>query len=420
MKKLLIAGGKFADIPTIKSAKILGYYVVTSGNNPNDLGHSFADEVVLCDYSDMDSMLQLAKKLKVDAIISSCDDVSTLTCSYVANELKIGNFDTLETAKIIHYKDLWRKFLKENSLPCPKAMGFDNINEASLEIPNNFKDSKIIIKPVDFATGKGVSIAYANEDLDKKLQFAFINSKSNRIVVEEFIDGSNHGFSTILQNQKVAFYFYDNEQHCFNPFAVSSTTTSKEFTLEIIREIINQIEQIARILNLKDGIFHTQIILHKNTNGVVAPFIIEACRRMGGDLYNEFISQACGIDYPSLCIQAHNQNKITNIFHSIESKIFDKTIISPRQYKYNGGIINHIKPRQYFSRACIMSKKLGKIKYIDLSSLSDYLIDSLIWAKSGDIIYDVSKYKAGIVFLSCKNELDLQNRIGLLHNCIRF
>ena len=67
-----------------------------------------------------------------------------------------------------------------------------------------------------------------------------------------------------------------------------------------------------------------------------------------------------------------------------------------------------------------MSKKLGKIKYIDLSSLSDYLIDSLIWAKSGDVIYDVSKYKAGIVFLSCKNELDLQNRIGLLHNCIRF
>ena len=57
MKKLLIAGGKFADIPTIKSAKILGYYVITSGNNPNDLGHSFADEVVLCDYSDMDSML---------------------------------------------------------------------------------------------------------------------------------------------------------------------------------------------------------------------------------------------------------------------------------------------------------------------------------------------------------------------------
>lgn len=420
MKKLLIAGGKFADIPTIKSAKMLGYYVITSGNNPNDLGHSFADEVILCDYSDMDSMLELAKKSKIDAIISSCDDVSTLTCSYVANKLKIGNFDTLETAKIIHYKDLWRKFLQENKLPCPKAMGFDNINEAILKIPNNFKDSKIIIKPVDFATGKGVNIAYANEYLYEKLQLAFMNSKSSRIVVEEFIDGSNHGFSVILQNQKVVFYFYDNEEHCFNPFAVSSTTTSKKFTSKIIKEVINQIEQIARILNLKDGIFHTQIILYKNKNNEIMPFIVESCRRMGGDLYNEFVSQACGIDYPSLCIQAHNQDKITNIFSSIESKVLDRRILIPKKYQYNGGIINHINAKRFFARACIMSNKRGKIKNIDLTLLGEHLLDSIIWAKSGDIIDDTSKYKAGIVFLSAKNEHDLQNKIDLLPNCIKF
>ena len=113
-------------------------------------------------------------------------------------------------------------------------------------------------------------------------------------------------------------------------------------------------------------------------------------------------------------------DKITNIFHPIESKVLDRRILIPKKYQYNGGIIHHIKPRQYFSRACIMSKKLGKIKYIDLTLLGEHLLDSLIWAKSGDIIDDTSKYKAGIVFLSAKNELDLQNRIGLLHNCIRF
>jgi len=35
-KKLLIAGGGYADIPLILSAKKLGFYVITSGNRPDE------------------------------------------------------------------------------------------------------------------------------------------------------------------------------------------------------------------------------------------------------------------------------------------------------------------------------------------------------------------------------------------------
>lgn len=43
MKKLLILNGSFSEITLIQAAKKLGYYVITSGNNPQLIGHQYAD-----------------------------------------------------------------------------------------------------------------------------------------------------------------------------------------------------------------------------------------------------------------------------------------------------------------------------------------------------------------------------------------
>ena len=67
-KKLLIAGGGYADIPLINAAKDLGYYVITSGNRPDELGHKESDEYRYADFSEPETMLELAKALKIDAI----------------------------------------------------------------------------------------------------------------------------------------------------------------------------------------------------------------------------------------------------------------------------------------------------------------------------------------------------------------
>ena len=50
MKKLLILNGSFSEITLIQAAKKLGYYVITSGNNPQLIGHQYADEYIPADY----------------------------------------------------------------------------------------------------------------------------------------------------------------------------------------------------------------------------------------------------------------------------------------------------------------------------------------------------------------------------------
>ena len=85
-KKILIAGGGYADIPLIKSAQKLGFYVITSGNNPDDLGHKESDETCLADFSYPEAMLSIAKGLGVDAICSCANDFSAISSAYVAED----------------------------------------------------------------------------------------------------------------------------------------------------------------------------------------------------------------------------------------------------------------------------------------------------------------------------------------------
>ena len=103
---MLIAGGGYADIPLILSAKKLGYYVITTGNRPEELGHFYSDEYHHTDYSDLKAMLTLSKQLKINAICACCNDFSALSSAYVAENLGLPGHDSYETTKIIHHKDL--------------------------------------------------------------------------------------------------------------------------------------------------------------------------------------------------------------------------------------------------------------------------------------------------------------------------
>lgn len=154
-KRLLVAGGGYADIPLIQSAKKLGCYVITSGNRPDELGHRYSDEYRPADFSDPEAMLALAKRAGVDAVCACCNDFSSLSSAYVAEQLGFPGHDPYEVSKIIHHKDQYRKFALAHGITTPKAKGFSDMQEAldgvvALPFP-------VIIKPVDLTGGKGIS-----------------------------------------------------------------------------------------------------------------------------------------------------------------------------------------------------------------------------------------------------------------------
>jgi biotin carboxylase len=387
-KKLLIAGGSYADLPLIKAAKKMGYYVVTSGNRPDELGHKESDEYCAADFSIPEVMLELAKKLNIDAICPCSNDFSAISSAYVAENLGLPGHDSYETSKLLHHKDSYRAFALSNNIPTPKAEGFTDIDSA-LSAIKNFQ-LPVMVKPVDLTGGKGISKINNLSEAKQALQNAFAISKSKRIVVEEFITGSRHGFSTFIRKGKVVFHFSDNEHYYLNPYMVSAASTPTMVLPKVIDILLYQVEKIASLLLLKTGIFHVQYILH----GSNEPIIIEICRRSPGDLYTQFIEIATGVFYSDWIV---------------------KTFAG---FDCNG--LSHVEPKGFFTRYCVMASKNGIVKTVNISdSIKNNIYDEFFLWKKGDIIDNYLVQKLGIVMLRYDSMDEMMEKTNKLTALIR-
>lgn len=383
-KTLLIGGGSHADIPVIHAAKRLGFTVVTSGNNPQDAGHAYSDEQHFVDYSDKEALLVLAERLSIDAIVASANDFSALSCAYVAQKLRLPGHDPLEVAEIVHHKDKFRTFALQTGLPVPKAVRvekeYNSEDTADLVFP-------VLVKPVDLSGGKGITKVSDPQLLPAAIDKALAVTRSDAVVVEEFIEGSNHGYSTFIENGKVRFAFMDDEHYFINPYLVSGASTSLKYSPALATQLNTALETMVSRLNLCDGLLHVQFVLKEQI-----PYIIEICRRTPGDLYVKLVEYATGFDMSDAIV---------------------KRVLGLSIDNYAIGSI------RYITRHCVMSETLGEIKGVRYGSFERRLFDKMVFFKQGDFIRDMMTYKAEIDFFRYEDKEDERVNIPRLEKEVR-
>ena len=113
-KKILMLGGLRYLIPVIQAAHELGYYVITCDYLPHNIAHKYADEYHNISITNKNAVLELAKDLKINGIMSFAVDPGVLTAAYVCD--KLG----LPVTHIPLYKSYKTKIFSETSL---KKMG---------------------------------------------------------------------------------------------------------------------------------------------------------------------------------------------------------------------------------------------------------------------------------------------------------
>ena len=278
MKKALLLCASHNDLGLIKSLIKLGFYVIVTGNVKDLPGEKYADKYIAADYSDKDLILKIAMQEQIDCIVPNCHDYGVYTASYVAEKMNLPGHDSYETTLLLHNKDKFNQFAKENNILSPSSEKFNKISDAEKFLSNC--TYPIIMKPVDAAGGRGVHRAENFLEAMKYLETAFEKSKVGRIVIEPFISGSQHGFCTFLVNQKVVACCSNNEYSIMNPYRVEIDIFPSDDFNENHAKLIRQVEDIAGKLKLKDGIFHMQYII---SGGDI--YIIEVMRRVLGNLY---------------------------------------------------------------------------------------------------------------------------------------
>jgi biotin carboxylase len=290
--RLLVTGGAIGDIEIIAAAKDLGYFVITSGNRPNDPGHTFSDKYIPCDYTDTQGLIAICKENKIGVIVPSAHDLAATAAAEVAQELGLPGYDAPSISRQIHDKSELRKLWLSLGGRVPRFVSSSNVfvsffKSIRLKFP-------VIVKPTNLTGGAGISISKNRVSLVVSILTAYFQPGSQGVVVEEFLEGTNHGLTCLLKNKKIVFFANDDEFHIYDRFRVSATTFPSTHDGLRISPLIEEIENFAREMELVDGIFHTQYLMTES-----GPVLLEACRRTPGDAYTKFVSLAFSFDYSS-------------------------------------------------------------------------------------------------------------------------
>lgn len=366
MKKLLVLNGSHSDVPLIEAGKKLGFHVITTGSEPTFIGHHYADEYHRADFSDKQAILDLSRKLNIDAICSCANDFGAITASYVAEQMGLPGHDSYEITLTLHQKHRFKKFALANKISTPYAVSFLSPEEAYKVDRLSFP---LIIKPVDLTGGKGVSTVNSKEEYIKAVDYAVSCSRMNQVLVEEFIKGTYHSFTTFVLDRKIVFYYSDNEYSFLNPYLVT-TSAAPAIGIEKVRDQLKEeSERIIDLLSLCDGIFHIQYIQADSK-----AWIIEITRRCSGDFYPYPVNYATGLDWAEWIVKAESGFDCSNFPQVVQ--------------------------RGFFGRHCIMGRKNGVIKNIYINhELEGNIRDKFMVLKNGDMIDNYMVDKLGVIFL---------------------
>lgn len=280
MKKVLILNASHNDLMLILALKNMGCHIISTGYLPDLPGHRLCDEYRYGDYSDREAMLRLATDNGIDAICPCCNDFGVITAAYVAEKLGLPGHDSLENTLTIHHKDRFRRFAEQLGLPIPLATPFDSEDEAMRFAMTEDRSFPLMVKAVDLSAGNGIFRVTNRADLMRAIKEAFQKSRIRKIVIEEWVSGTQHGFCTYLLNGRVVAVCTNNEYAFANPYRVECDTFPATLPSTIRASLIGNIENIAKALNLKDGIFHLQLMAHGENY-----YILECMRRVLGNMY---------------------------------------------------------------------------------------------------------------------------------------
>lgn len=367
-QKILIAGGGYADIPMILSAKKLGLTVYTTGNRPEELGHKYSDGYIPADFSDRQAILNICRELKVDGVCPCCNDFSALSAAYAAAELGLPGHDSPDVLESLMHKDKFRSFCREHGLPTP---GWHS-QSAEAPLPDNFNlRYPLIVKPVDLTGGKGIAHVDEPAKLEQAMCDAVLLSRSKQVVIEEFVepDDFHHNFVAFLNNGKIVFYNSDNEHYYKNRFLVWGMSIPGSSSKEIDMQMVSHCEKIASLLHLKNGIIISQ---HCVRNGEL--LITEFGRRMPGNLHGRLIELATGFDVSMYTVMA----------------AMGMDCSGARQKE----------PQGYWAENCIMANRNGRVKSVELDGkIKDNVVESIIWGNNNYQINDFMLDKLGILLM---------------------
>ena len=336
-KKILMLGGSAQQVPAIEKARLMGYETILIDYLSDNPGQFVADKWYQESTTDVEKVLEIAKKEKVSGVLAYASDPAALPAAIIAEKLGLPT-NPSESVEILGVKHKFREFLKNNDFPSPQIYVFSPSQPLN-EVREGLKDLKfpIVIKPTDSSGSKGVSFLINLEGLEGAIRHANEYSRNKVIIAEEFIE---RGFPDVIggdifvENGNITLFGdmaalrEDNGQSLI-PVGEKLPNGLNNKQKENVHQ---ELQKIVDKLKIKNGELNIEILLDQNDK----PHFLELGPRAGGNMIPIQLSDAYGVDLIEANIKAAmgepiNLNPIeplesfmTYVLHSAKEGIFEK------------------------------------------------------------------------------------------------
>jgi len=377
-KRVMILGAGEFQVPIIHKSATEGYYTIVIDQNPAAPGFQYANKKIIISTHDKNRILKVAQENNIDGILTT-SDFPVRVVAYVAEKMTLKAL-SVETANTCTDKFLLRETLKRNNLNYPKYILAKNKNDLA-----KVSFFPAVIKPVDASASRGVRKVNTKEELLKEFEVSKRFSLTQKVIIEEFIEGKEYSIEAITYNGKTKIIAVTQkgkigeEEGYFVEYShkIPADITEKDY--ELIKKTVFD---LISAINLNNSSSHTEIILSEKK-----AYIIEIGARLGGDfITSDLVPLATGVDM------------LKNI---IQMSINEEIDLNVKYNKYSA--VQFITPDNYFSASEFIKKKRKELIKYNLKPYKKKIIKN-------------SLDRLGYIILQTSTKNELEDIIKIINN----
>lgn len=291
MKKILILGAGIYQVPLIKVAKKLGIYTIVASIPGNYPGFELADKVYYENTTDYRKILSIARREKIDGIVTAGTDVAVITIGKVCDALGLKGLSA-EAAELATDKLLMKQCYEKYGVRSAKfrRVTFDDPNYANiisdLRLP-------VMFKSVDSSGSRGIIKVNSEDEFESARNYVLENTRSDYFVVEEYIEGEEFGAQAFVQDGKLEFILPHGD-YVFKGDTGVPVGHFAPYNLDpaILEDAREQLIAATRAMQLDNCAINADFILSEGKT-----FVLEIGGRSGATCLAELVSIYYGFDY---------------------------------------------------------------------------------------------------------------------------
>ena len=301
MKKLLVLAAGILQVPVIKKAREMGYYVIAADGNPEAVGLPLANKAIVANITDEEVMLRIAREEQIDGVIHPCSEVSMNVMGRINDELGLSGISR-ETAIRATNKHLMREAFEQYGAPSPKSFCTEDADEGWSLFVNEFSHNTAILKPSRNSGSRGVakiSQPTSKEEFVGLFERAKNESRDKSVMIEQFIEGPEFSVEIIVWQGEAHVLTVTDKKTTEAPYFVElGHNQPSVFPIEIQRKLKDAAVAGVRALGLNNCAAHAEL---KMMDG--EPYLMEIGARLGGDFIStELTHLSTGVDMVAAAI----------------------------------------------------------------------------------------------------------------------